>query len=131
MKRRKMVVGAMACVALGCGVGSGATGGRGGLASDDQAAIDGLNAAEPMQVTLAELQAEYSAYSVEGTIEQNVTDPSTVSDAMLDQMVDDDAPGAEASALQWVQGLDLSTVPQWAPDPNRQAACVEQFGCNY
>jgi hypothetical protein len=110
------------------GTSTGSTGG--GISPADQAALDALAKADPVQVAFAVFQAGYSAYDLAGMIEQSVTDPSTVSDTMLDQMASQDTPKAEANALQAVQG-DASTIPQWTPDPTRQGFCADAFGCNY
>jgi hypothetical protein len=112
----------------GTSTGTSSTGG--GISSADQVALDALAKADPMQVAIAVFQAGYSAYDLAGMIEQSVTDPSTVSDIMLDQMASQDTPMAEANALQAVQG-DAATIPQWTPDPTRQGFCAEAFGCNY
>lgn len=106
--------------------GTGGSSASSGAGNDAVAAFEGV---DPSESSIAELKAEFTAYALQGLIEQNMADPDTVDDATLQQMMDQLAPDAAALADQWVLNLDPAAIPLFSPDPDTMNACFEKFGC--
>lgn len=121
-----------ACLAPGCVIQIGSTGGDGdlggggatqtntsdtgtstdttsmGLTPDQQAAFDN---ADPQQLALRSSAAVYGASALEALVDNQVSDPSTLDPAAIEALAAQFAPQAIEQAEQWATGIDLSSVP--------------------
>jgi hypothetical protein len=114
-----------ATLAPGCdqlGLGSDGGGGAGG---GEQA----FAAVDAQELASASLKASALSYYLAGLIASSGTDPSTLDQATLNDLVQQNAAAAEAEVDSWLATIDPSTVALAGADPKYE--CTEDFKCPY
>jgi hypothetical protein len=96
---------------------------------EEQAALDNLEKADPVEASRALLLSQYTAYALAGFIESSGADPEALDEATLNQLIDEYSPIAWQQAQDWMATLDPSLIPLAGFKPDY--SCVEKFGCDY
>lgn len=79
-------------------------------ATEEQAAIEALQNADPEQVKVGTAMAAYAAVATASFLESQITDPATADEAMIEQLFNDYVPIAVDQAISWAQSVDPSTI---------------------
>jgi hypothetical protein len=108
----------------------GSNGSTGGDAiSEEQAAAEALEMADPLALSRANLIADAAAYNVAGLVELNGGDPALLDEATTLQLLEQYWPQAEQAAVQWVDSLDPATIP--LAGIITRPECADTHGCRY
>lgn len=88
--------------------GAGAGGTAGGWTSEELAAFDAIQNADPVEIARVTNMASFAAVSTSNFAGAQVGDPSTLDAATASQLIDSVAPDAINAALAWAQSADPS-----------------------
>lgn len=109
------------CDTLGLG-GDGGSGGSGGEA-------DAFAEVDPQELAHASLKASAVSYYLAGLIASSGLDPSNVDAAALEELMQQNAPEAEAAVGEWLTTIDSSAVELAGKEPKYE--CTDKFQCPY
>lgn len=99
---------------------------------EEDAAVEGLANADPMEAEIANFKAQYAAYALAGIVETTAGDPETVDEAQIQEIVDTYFPQVWEEASLWVSSLDPSViVPQAGIKPALECYEDSKYGCNF